>query len=87
MSTIHDVKFADGTTGRVGSDWITRWPDDIVEVDGKPIKSTTKPGSGRAKPKPKPAPEPETTEPAPESVDENAATAAETPAPGRKKGA
>lgn len=37
MPQLHDVKFKDGTTSRVGSVWIKRWPEDIVEVDGKPL--------------------------------------------------
>ena len=89
MTELHDVKFRDGTTSRVGTAWLKRWPEDIAEVDGEPFGEPTSGDGAEAAP-------PETDEatpalaadtPDPEGDPTEAAEAAEAPKPGRKRGA
>lgn len=76
MPELVRVKFANGTEGVVGRDWIDRWPEDIAEElgpdDGTPV-APQKPKRPAAK---KPASKPRQTrssakKPAPEVPESN----------------
>ena len=69
--TLHDVTFADGSQSRVGSAWIARWPEDILEVDGEPF---TPPGTAPAEPDIA-EPEPDIAEPESDTAEPESDTA------------